>query len=251
MEKLTEKQKLQEARYVFPYHYLSLEVDDYRLFLHAEYLNTLNIVKNLIKPFNRQSILDAGCGDGRFCYEMRNENVRVVGVDYSERAIAFAKIFNPEYDFYVRDLKNLQFAYQFDFIVLIDTLEHIVPQDIPDVLENLAGALGRNGKLIVTVPSKKVPLIEKHHQHFTEDSLKDVLKDYFKITKCIGSARHGCSRITYEGARLLSSFLFPLRIRLPVIMRFYEKLNLYFTTNLGTCRPDEGSGIIAVCEKVG
>jgi len=101
------------------------------------------------------------------------------------------------------------------------------------------------------VPSNKVPLIEKHYQHFTEDGLKDVLKDYFKITKCIGSAQHGFSRKTYEGARLLSSFLFPLRNRLPMIMRFYKKLNLYFTTNLGTCRPDEGSGIIAVCEKVG
>lgn len=63
------------------------------------YLHRLEMVKQLLRPFSGQYVLDAGCGDGRLCYELRKENVQVMGVDMSERAISFAKAFNPDINF--------------------------------------------------------------------------------------------------------------------------------------------------------
>jgi len=70
--------QVREVNWDFPHHYTDLCTQlgvlstlHYRVFLHR--------IKNLAKPLNG-SLLDAGCGDGRFCYELRDEPVQVVGV---------------------------------------------------------------------------------------------------------------------------------------------------------------------------
>ena len=87
-----------------------------------EYVSRLRVVKDLLRPFVGQRVLDAGCGDGRFCFEIKDEDVDVTGIDYSERALAFAKAFSPEVEFSVQDLKDIKLEGQFDTIVLIETL---------------------------------------------------------------------------------------------------------------------------------
>jgi len=39
-------------------------------------------------------------------------------VDYSERAISFARAFNPKTEFFVQDLTALNMSYSFDQIVV-------------------------------------------------------------------------------------------------------------------------------------
>jgi len=100
MKTLTNVQKVQEDLYEFPYHYIGQKIEIYKLIWQIEYFSIFNIIKNILKPFSNQKILDAGCGDGRFCYEFRDQNVDIIGVDYSQRAINFAKGFNPNVDFF-------------------------------------------------------------------------------------------------------------------------------------------------------
>src|SRR5512133_2544198 len=96
---LSAEQQAQEDQYVFPYHYLDL-VDDYRrLITNVPDLCVRELLVSLLVPFQGQTILDAGCGDGRFCYEMRLKNARIVGCDYSEAALRFAKAFSPQVEF--------------------------------------------------------------------------------------------------------------------------------------------------------
>jgi len=249
MESSTKKQKIQEAGYSFPYHYLDLKVDEYRLILHVEYLSYLNIVKNLLKPFTGQSVLDAGCGDGRFCYELKDKNVKIVGIDFSERAIAFAKVFNPDGEFYIKDLKNLKLPYKFDYMVLIETLEHIIPSEISLILENLSNILKKDGKLIITVPSVNISLIEKHYQHFTKESLIDAVKDYFTVIKCVGYSRIGLHRKIFSKIRSASFLLFPLGRKIKLINKWFEYLKKYYEVHFAIGKPEECNGIVAVCEK--
>lgn len=246
MNKIIKKQMLQEEEYDFPYHYLDLKADEYKLIRRIEYLSYLGIVKNLLKPFTGQSVLDAGCGDGRFCYELRNENVNFVGVDFSERAIGFARAFNPNVEFFIQDLKRLNLPYKFDYIVMIETLEHFIPNHIPQILENL---YNKDGKLIITVPSKNRPLKKKHYQHFTEESLRNTLKDHFKIVKAVGYSRTGFRRKIFTNLTKLSILLFSLRKKINVIMRFYQFLSVYYTKHLEMDQPEDCYGLIAICEK--
>lgn len=245
MTKLT-KQKIQEESYDFPYHYLDLKSEIYKL-VYIRYLINLRIVKNLLKPFKGQIILDAGCGDGRFCYEMKKENVRIAGVDYSEKAIGFAKAFSPEIEFYVQDLKNLDFPKKkFDQIVMIETLEHLIPEEIPAVLENIHNVLKDDGTLIITTPSKNVELSEKHYQHFTRDTLKDTLKDYFEIIKIIGQFKIEFQKKIFMG---IGWILYPLNNKIKVIRKFYKIIENYCQKHLEKCKPEKEIRLVAICKK--
>ncbi len=247
MDKLTKKQGYQESGYDFPYHYLDLfKIEELG---HIEKLSCLDIVKNSINPFNGQLVLDAGCGDGRFCYELRDEKVKVVGVDFSKRAIRFAKAFNPNVEFFVQDLKDLNLPYEFDYIVLIETLEHIIPENIPATLERLSNTLKKDGRLIITVPSPNLLMHKKHYQHFSEHSLKAKLKNYFEIVEIRGHSRGGFHKKVFSGLRMIGILAYPLRKRIKLIRHFYRFLRNYYARYLETCKPEDGETLIAVCKK--
>ena len=247
---ITNKQKTQEEKYVFPYHYLDLCDEAHRLLYAREYLSYLGIVKDFIKPFLGQYILDAGCGDGRFCYELMNENVKLVGIDLSEGAIRFARVFCPKVEFYVQDLKNLDLPYKFDFIIMLETLEHLNPTEIPRILRNLSAILKDNGKLIITTPSSNVLISEKHYQHFTEDTLRNILKPYFNIIKIQGQDKLGIQKMLFLFFLRIGMILFPFSRRLRFLRRLYSFLDSYYKKYLEVCQPQEGARLIAVCKKL-
>ena len=250
---MDEAQKIQEGGYFFPYHYLDLRSDEHRLILHVEYVSRLKTVKDLLRPFHGQLILDAGCGDGRFCYEMRGESVRMIGTDYSDKSLAFARLFNPQTEFYRQDLKNLNLPYQFDAVVLIETLEHIPPADIPIVLESLARVLTPGGKLIITVPSVNIPLaiVKKHYQHFSKNSLINTVKDHFKVLECFGHSRvrGGYGRKLFSALRKMSMVFYPFRRDFHFVYGIFDYLNNYYEKHFAIGKPEECNGIIAVCVK--
>jgi 2-polyprenyl-3-methyl-5-hydroxy-6-metoxy-1,4-benzoquinol methylase len=67
-----------------------------------EYLSYLYFTIKRVVELDFMSLLDVGCGDGRLLFEL-NQTVtgqRLVGIDYSTRAIELAKLNNNTgYDF--------------------------------------------------------------------------------------------------------------------------------------------------------
>jgi hypothetical protein len=61
----------------------------------------------------------------------------------------------------------------------MEVLEHFPPGDIDACLGMAAGHLARYGTFIVTVPHVNVPVQDKHFQHFSSGSLRDLLAPYF------------------------------------------------------------------------
>ncbi|HPB67989.1 MAG TPA: class I SAM-dependent methyltransferase, partial [Candidatus Omnitrophota bacterium] len=100
---LSSEQILQEKEYCIPYKYLvtkeKLIAFPQKLFVSTDYILCQEHIISFLQPFNKQLVLDAGCGDGRLCHALKDKNLTVFGFDYSEQAINFAKIYNPGIDF--------------------------------------------------------------------------------------------------------------------------------------------------------
>ena len=106
MDKINKRSKIQETDNIFPYHYIPSNTDGgfsqtkywswgYR------YLGGIKVVSDQIAKYNFDSIIDIGCGDGRFLAEISRlyPNRYYCGIDYSKRAINLAKAFNPHIDY--------------------------------------------------------------------------------------------------------------------------------------------------------
>jgi SAM-dependent methyltransferase len=185
---LSKQKQLQENQYYYPYHYLPFR--DHNGFSQTQYLGWgyeyLSYIDYIIeklaeKRFN--SLLDVGCGDGRFLFELSRKSScqNLTGIDYSKKAITFAKAFNPTINFICADLtnENIPIDRKYDIVTCIETLEHIHPDDLNRFIQNLHFCTIKGGLLLLTVPSLNRPLHDKHYQHFTIENLTELLEPYF------------------------------------------------------------------------
>ena len=130
---LTAEQSVQEGRYDYPYHYIPSW--DGHTFSQTqtwpwgyEYLSYIGVILEKAVATSFDSLLDVGCGDGRFLFELsrRAPGKRLAGIDFSERAIAYAKIMAPGIEWVCGDIaKPGVVASPFDVVTLIETLEQV------------------------------------------------------------------------------------------------------------------------------
>lgn len=103
-------------------------------------------------PWKGKIVLDAGCGTGELAYLIAKRGARhVIGVDYSQEAIAVAKkIYTlPNLEFVCNDIGSIKG--KFDVITTLGTIEHT--DDPLGVLKQLKNMLKPKGSLIVTCPN--------------------------------------------------------------------------------------------------
>lgn len=190
--KLDNTQKSQESQYAMPYHYIP--VVDQKGFSQAftwswgmRYLAGIEAVLYQLRKKNFNSLIDVGCGDGRFLREAAIEFQTKVfcGVDYSERAIKLAQAMNPNLDYRCQNIIHDNLNERFDIATMVEVLEHIPPHDVGSFLIGVAKHLNPDGVLILTVPHTNKTLQEKHYQHFSRESLSNVLEASFVVDKVI------------------------------------------------------------------
>lgn len=246
---LIDKQEIQDNQYWFPYHYLDLYSEFYRRVAYLDYLSLLKVIKQVLSPLRGQRLLDAGCGDGRLCYELREENVKITGVDYSEKAISFAKAFNAAVKFHVTDLAELRFEEEFDIVALVEVLEHIPPSSISTIISNLRKALKADGQLLVSVPTTNLPVSKKHYQHFTIDSLEKLFVPIFEPVTKIGHSKNGRAWSHFLRLQKYAECVWPLRNKIPGAKLFLEHVENYYRTNLESCSTGEAGRLIVMFQK--
>ncbi len=187
----TSRQTIQEAEYQFPYHYIpTLENGNFsqvrKLRWGYEYLSYLRFILGALQKIEFSSLLDVGCGEGRFLHEAakRFPAQRLVGIDLSARAVDYAKLLNPTVEFLSGDIADEGLLREsFDVVTLIETLEHIPLDQVADFVGTLRRTVNDRGVLIVSVPSRNLDLNRKHYQHFTLDSLAATLRPHFEISE--------------------------------------------------------------------
>lgn len=184
------KQQIQEAQYDYPYHYIPEFSDG--VFSQTRhwswgyrYLGGIKVVFDQIKDQTKsnqiKSLIDIGCGDGRFIREFAEKypDIRCVGVDYSDRAIKMAQMMNPELNFQCIDITKENHLKKYDMATSIEVLEHIPPENLDLFVESIALILNDKGIFILTVPHINKGLNKKHYQHFSGDQLVKILKPCF------------------------------------------------------------------------
>ena len=175
-----DKRSLQEDEYLFPYHHL-VELSPFsqskELYWGYEYAAYLEHVLDVLSSVSYTRLLDVGCGDGKLLHELSKTHTGVlVGTDFDERALQFARAFTPQVRFEKEIPKE-----QFDAFTLIEVVEHIPPSEIERFFNTLTQSLAPGAVGVITVPSDTMPLIEKHYQHFNMRTLTAVLEPHFLI----------------------------------------------------------------------
>lgn len=127
-------------------------------------------IQELTYSLNPSSVLDVGCGDGRFIGALGREIDRRVGIDLSERAIRFAKAFIPNVNFRAIDAGELHET--FDLVVAIEVLEHIPDERTDEFLKTLAERTNIGGHVIISVPTTIVPLNKRDYRHYDLELLQ-------------------------------------------------------------------------------
>lgn len=181
---LEKKQEIQEAEYALPYHYKDV-------FAEGQSVERNSIFKFAVEAFCRagkKHVIDVGCGDGRFCFFAKNY-LGVEGLEISERALEWARAFNPEITFHNKRIENLDAHRTFDGAVSLEVLEHIPDEDIPTFIGGIKAVVKDDAVIIFAVPSVRKPLQQKHFRHYTEASLRKTLERFFGEVTISGHSR--------------------------------------------------------------
>ncbi len=240
--KLSKEQLEQEKEYKIPYHHL-LKKGELR---GIEYFSYLDIIIRLLKEYNPEKILDVGCGDGRVAKELNKHFKNIVGVDYSRRAISFAKRFSPNVPFGVIDFtKEInKYKSKFGAVVCVEVLEHIQPQKLGMFVDNISKTLKKEGVVIVTTPTTNLKLQQKHHQHFNEKKLDYLFSKSFIKKKVIYHSNKFTNLIFFIFRGVFTNRFYDIKIK-PINLTISKFYRLF----VEKANESNGQRIIYVCEK--
>lgn len=170
---------VQEAQYEFPYHFLAhLRADGTLLRGRSlrwgfEYLCYQYHIAETVRSWSPRSVLEVGCGDGRFIGMLGDTVSRRVGVDLAPRAIAFARAFHPDVDFECRDAASMSEC--FDVVAAIEVLEHVPDEAVTPFLQTMARRLATGGRMLICVPTDLRKVHRKHYRHYNLPLLEQQL----------------------------------------------------------------------------
>ena len=135
------------------------------------------LIKEVIKYHDGKNILDIGCGDCYFDYQLMNKDIEIdkfYGIDiYADKEIK-----DNKYTL-VNDYKSLEHK-KFDTILMFDVLEHVL-NDSDFLDKTVKPLLKDNGRIIMTVPAYQFLFSKhdeelKHYRRYNIKMIKDVCK---------------------------------------------------------------------------
>lgn len=102
-------------------------------------------------------LLSAACGAGRFDGLLLEAGHTVMGIDQSGGVLQIAKARFPQVDYRQMALQEMSFHELFDGVICMDAMEHICPEDHPEILRGFQRALKPGGVLYFTADREEEP----------------------------------------------------------------------------------------------
>ena len=165
-------------------------------------------------------VLDAGCGVGYGSAHLAVVARRVVGIDVSEDAVAYARgrygLANVAFE--AMDVADLGFDdASFDVVCSFETVEHV--SDAEAFLHEVRRALRPSGTFLVSTPqaaeTTNLPENPFHHFEYSRRDFERLLSRHFETVELYGQRRLQTAR-----HRLLQRLdVLGLRRRLPLLRR--------------------------------
>jgi len=179
-DKITkDKFKEQESQYNFPYHFLVENNEDkiikpFKVYYWLyDYMRLINYLKLKVNEKNYKNILDFGCGEGRFLFELKKKKLdkKFFGFEISKSAKLFFRAFNPEIKLFDKTEDILKYKNYFDVITFSEVIEHIPDENVKENISLITSLLKKGGYLFVTAPHKNLPIQKKHYRHYDSNDL--------------------------------------------------------------------------------
>lgn len=130
------------------------------------------------------SVLELGCSDGIGTMMLKESAKEVVGVDFDERTIEWAKahLSDDKLTFKCADIMEESFG-KFDAVISLDVIEHIYPENEEKYMSALLNNLSENGICIIGTPNitaeKYATKNEQHVNLYSGERLHDTFSKYF------------------------------------------------------------------------
>jgi 2-polyprenyl-3-methyl-5-hydroxy-6-metoxy-1,4-benzoquinol methylase len=232
-----QKFKLQDNKYLFPYHYLAYTEEGVprvgrSLSWGFEYLSYMLTIIEFLGEISYKNILDVGCGDG-YLLNTIQDNSEKKGIDLSERAIYLAKGLSCGAEFELRDVSSVKGVY--DIVTLVEVLEHIPDSELEDFVANILRCVRKGGHLIISVPTTVIPLNKKHYRHYDEDLLSKHVESHGNLVLEKERRVFRKTRVSSFLTRLVSNNFLTLNSRfiLRSFWMFHESRYMYGTKKDG------------------
>ncbi|MFW2605348.1 class I SAM-dependent methyltransferase [Aliarcobacter butzleri] len=185
-------QKSQDTEYDLPYHHISKFRGKFSQTFNdtwgINYVSTIEFLLHKLEDENFSSIVDIGCGDGRLTLELyrefRNQS-KILGIDYSEKAIRQARAVVNADIFKCVDITTEKLQEKFDLGLLIEVFEHVNPIYEEEFVCGIKNLLNQNAILYVTIPHENKPIEYKHYRHFSKSTILKSFEKYFEPIEII------------------------------------------------------------------
>ena len=137
--------------------------------------------------FGKKTLLEIGCNEGFFTRMFYGTKERIVGVDFDEDAIDFARNNNSDKNthFICCDFLEYQSSELFDSVVSFDVIEHISKEKEGKLFTNLCSSIDRNGIAIIGTPNLDAAKYQTessakwHINLYSHERLIEVGRKYF------------------------------------------------------------------------
>ncbi len=122
------------------------------------------------KTFKQKSVLDIGCGTGKYLRFLQQAGFKVTGIDSSKTAVSMSKeSLGNEADIFCVSMFDFEIAPNtFDLIISISTIHHGTKDQVKQLIEKVYRALIEGGKIFITLPDfesgKKWHTFKEHQE---------------------------------------------------------------------------------------
>jgi len=144
-----------------------------------------NWIRETIRPFLGNRVLEVGCGDGLFTRHLLDRE-KVVSIDVSQvyvQSVLRQFKSNGNHSAFVQDVLDPSFlrlkSHQFDTLVCLNVLEHL--EDDLKALRHMRQVLTEGGRVILQVPA--LPILygemdkaDRHFRRYTRKELETKLR---------------------------------------------------------------------------
>lgn len=199
----------------------------------------------LPRSLEGEKCLDFGGGDGYMASKLAGRGGDVVVFDPVHEALAQAKEKDGRVSA-IQGMTHIPFAQDsFSVATCLDTLEHIPDGKEQEALAELYRVLKKDGRLVVSVPSIRLPLEEKHHRHYTPEAITEKMKlAGFTVENIVG-IRSVRAMWPYQGEahRIIRA---GLRAGFSLVDRAIGENS---KLSLVSCLPDQGDSLVVLARK--